>query len=80
MIVENIHLPFDVPLLPVKLLQSGSLSCIYEHGCLRYIKLGEIELIRMIYTAVRDENWYTADYEITEEKIEEKRQWIYHLL
>lgn len=71
MIVKNIHLPFDVPLLPIKVLRSGPLSCVYEHGSLRYIKLGGVEVVRMIYTAVRDENWHTAPYQIEDEKIEE---------
>lgn len=68
MSVKNIHLPFDVPLLPIKNLQSGLLSCVYEHGNLRYIKLGEVEVVRMMYTAVRDEHWHTIPYTIEAEK------------
>jgi hypothetical protein len=43
----------------------------YEKGNLRYIKLGGLEVIRMIYTAVRDENWETAACELADEEIEE---------
>lgn len=40
-------------------LRAGPLSLIYENGGLRYIKLGEREVIRRIYAAVRDRNWRT---------------------
>lgn len=46
--------------LPEKyVLQAGSLQVVYESGCLRYISDGETELIRSIYSAVRDRNWGT---------------------
>lgn len=41
-------------------LRAGPLSMTYENGDLRYIRLGEQELIRRIYVAVRDHNWGTA--------------------
>jgi len=69
---QTITLPFDVPLLPARTLASNGLSCLYEHGRLRYIKYGEVEVVRMIYFAVRDENWHTAPYTIHHEVVEEK--------
>jgi hypothetical protein len=42
----------------------------YEHGRLRYIKYAEIELIRMVYFAVRDKYWNTPSYTIEDESIE----------
>lgn len=68
-IMEN-KLPFDVDLLPVTKLRAGSLTCLYEHGNLRRIESGNAELIRMIYSAVRDENWTTLPYDIEEERVE----------
>lgn len=68
--METVHLPFDVPLLPAQALRAGRLSCVYEHGNLRYIKFGEEEVLRMIYGAVRDKQWATAPYEIKDERIE----------
>lgn len=64
-----ISLPFDVPLLPVIELIAGDINCLYEHGNLRYVRLGDKEIVRMIYTAVRDANWETALYEISNEEI-----------
>ena len=41
-------------------LRAGPLSLIYVAGDLRYIKLGEHELLRRLYVAVRDRNWGTV--------------------
>jgi len=67
--VETIIIPFEEELLPVTKLHSGRISCVYEHGRLRYMKYGETEVIRMIYFAVRDKNWETAPYKIENEII-----------
>jgi hypothetical protein len=50
-------------------LRAGSLSMIYENGNLRYISDGKKELIRMVYSAVRDREWLTIIPIITAEKI-----------
>ena len=68
---KEIQLPFDVELLPVRKLKAGNLSCLYEAGNLRNIRSGDTEIIRMIYAAVRDENWQTIPAIISPEKIEE---------
>lgn len=51
-------------------LRAGDLSMIYESGFLRYIKLGEYEVLRMIYFALRDHNWDTMPGEIIDEKLD----------
>lgn len=51
------------------ILQAGKLNCLYEQGALRYICLGEFEVIRMIYFALRDENWLTILPTISSENI-----------
>jgi D-apionolactonase len=51
-------------------LKAGCLSMIYENGSLRNISDGRNELIRMIYSAVRDPHWLTVNPEITGEIIE----------
>ncbi len=48
-----------------KRLRAGLLTMEFEHGSLRNICCGEQELIRMIYPAVRDENWLTVVPEIS---------------
>lgn len=50
-------------------LKAGQLSVVYEAGFLRYICLGDLELIRMINHAVRDKNWGTVPITIANEKI-----------
>jgi D-apionolactonase len=46
----------------------------YENGAIRWIKNNGIEIVRMIYSAVRDHNWGTIEPEIIEEKIAENRK------
>ena len=43
----------------------------YQNGALRWIKSGDIEIIRMIYAAVRDHNWGTIEPEVVNEKIQQ---------
>ena len=50
-------------------LNAGDLCCLYEDGCLRYIKYKNTELVRMIYPAVRDTRWNTIIPTISNEKI-----------
>jgi len=47
-------LPEQIPL------RAGPLTMIYENGDLRYIKVGEHEIVRRLYVAIRDRNWNTA--------------------
>lgn len=50
----------DEPLPEQLPLRAGPLSLVYEDGDLRYIRLGEREILRRIYVAVRDRNWRTV--------------------
>ncbi|MGK7393651.1 MAG: hypothetical protein ACNS62_03725 [Candidatus Cyclobacteriaceae bacterium M3_2C_046] len=50
-------------------LTAGPLELLYEQGSLRYIKLGDFEIIRMIYSALRDANWGTIPAQISGERI-----------
>jgi len=59
----------ELPERPVEL-RSGHLSVQYEKGAIRYIKAGDVEILRMIYSAVRDHNWGTVEPLIRDEKIE----------
>lgn len=46
--------------LPARIpLRAGPLSLLYEAGDLRYIKLGDREIVRRVYVAIRDHNWGT---------------------
>ncbi|MEZ5833984.1 MAG: hypothetical protein R3D05_22665 [Dongiaceae bacterium] len=59
----------EVPEPKVRTLQAGALSAVFDNGALRYIKLGEIEVLRAIAFLVRDENWGTFTPEIGNLKI-----------
>ena len=69
--VTEILLPFDIALLPVKKMRAGDLICDYEAGNLHAIRLGDTEIIRMLYGAVRDENWETIAATISDEQIKQ---------
>jgi hypothetical protein len=49
----------DVPPSPIYKLTAGNLSLEFQDGDLRYARLGQVELVRRIYMAVRDVNWNT---------------------
>ena len=47
--------------LPVRIpLRAGPVSLVYEDGDLRTIKLGDWEVLRRVYVAIRDRNWGTV--------------------
>ncbi len=48
------------PLPEQTALRAGPLTMLYENGDLRYIKLGDHEIVRRLYVAIRDRNWNTA--------------------
>ena len=50
----------EEPLPDQVALRAGPLSLIYEEGDLRYIKLGDHEILRRLYVAIRDRNWGTV--------------------
>lgn len=51
-------------------LKAGRLSMVYENGNLRYISFGNREVIRMIYSAVRDTEWHTIKPTISQEEFD----------
>ncbi|MBC7919578.1 MAG: hypothetical protein H7Z75_00650 [Ferruginibacter sp.] len=57
--------PAQVPL------RAGPLRLLYEAGNLRYVRLGEREVVRMIYPTLRDRNWGTYLPTLRNEKIEQ---------
>lgn len=50
-------------------LRAGKLDLIVENGSIRRIRLGDCEIIRMIYSAVRDRNWGTIEPVILKQEI-----------
>ncbi|MCB0668612.1 MAG: hypothetical protein KDC80_22460 [Saprospiraceae bacterium] len=55
-------------------LTAGKIKVTYDRGFLRYIKVGNYEVLRMIYFALRDRNWDTMSGRIESEKITTREQ------
>ena len=60
----------DEPLPDRKELRAGPLSLIFEAGDLRYIRLGNREILRRVYVAIRDRNWNTLPSVLSNLQIE----------
>lgn len=58
----EINLPFDIDLPETRVLKAGALKCHYENGLIRDVAYKDSKIITMLYGAVRDTNWNTADY------------------
>ena len=56
----------------VRTLRAGPLSVVFDCGDLRYLSLGDRELIRRIYVAVRDRNWGTVPARLADVTIDEQ--------
>ncbi len=52
------------------ILKAGVFSIRYENGFLRHISYGDLEAVRMIYMALRDQNWTTFEPIIENEKVD----------
>src|SRR5512143_3418008 len=51
-------------------LRAGPLRLVFDRGGLRWIRLGEREVLRGIYAAVRDESWFTVPAALDDLEIE----------
>src|SRR5512144_1533570 len=51
-------------------LRAGPLRLVFDRGALRWIRLGEREVLRGIYAAVRDESWFTVPAVLEDLEIE----------
>lgn len=51
-------------------LRAGPVSLIFENGAIRYIRLGDREVLRGVYVAVRDYNWDTIPPRLSNLRIE----------
>jgi hypothetical protein len=53
-------------------LRAGVFSIRYQNGFLRHISYGDLEVVRMIYMALRDQNWTTYEPIIENEKVNQQ--------
>ena len=68
--VEVLRHGIDQPPPACVLLRAGTLSLVLGQGDLRTIRLGDREVIRGIYVAVRDRNWDTIPARLSDQQIE----------
>ncbi len=54
----------------MKDLTCGPFTLTYQNGFVRYIRYGDKEILRMIYFALRDENWGTHSLKVYDEVID----------
>lgn len=54
-------------------LVAGPLSMVFEpaHAMLRYVRLRNIELVRGIFAAVRDQDWNTIPFSVHEVQLDQ---------
>ncbi|HYO83171.1 MAG TPA: hypothetical protein VES20_17325 [Bryobacteraceae bacterium] len=53
-----------------RVLTAGRVQALYRDGALRYVRAGDVEVLRHIYVAVRDRNWGTIPLAISNEAFE----------
>src|SRR4051794_38578474 len=58
------------PLPARQSLRAGPLSLVFEEGDLRYVRLGDHEILRRVYSAVRDRNWGTVPVSLSNLRVE----------
>lgn len=56
-------------------IHAGPLTMLYDNGDLRYIKLGEREILRRVYVGVRDQNWGTLKNQINNQTLQIHANW-----
>lgn len=68
--MKELILPNDIEFESAHELTAGKFSALYESGRLRYIKYDGDEILRMIYPALRSEEWETIKGVLSDERIE----------
>jgi hypothetical protein len=62
----------DTPLPERHTLRAGPVSAVLENGDLRYIRLGDVEIVRRLYVAIRDRNWDTIPPNYTTFRVDDQ--------
>src|SRR5947209_1794228 len=60
----------ELPPAEKRVLRAGPLSLMLEGADLRYIRLGDREVLRRVYVAVRDPNWGTLEPEYSNMRVD----------
>jgi hypothetical protein len=62
----------DGPLPERRTLRAGPVTAVLENGDLRYVRLGNVEIVRRLYVAIRDRNWDTIPAHYTTYQVEDQ--------
>ena len=60
------------PLPERHVLHAGPVSVVLENGDLRYVRLGDVEIVRRLYVAIRDRNWDTIPPNYTTYRVDDQ--------
>ena len=60
----------DEPPVETRELRAGPLTALLEGIDLRYVRLGDVEIVRRLFVAVRDASWGTIPPEVSEVEVE----------
>ena len=63
----------DKPAQPIEL-TAGPITLLFDNGEIRYLKLGQTEILRRVYVAVRDRNWRTILPALSDLQIERRER------
>jgi hypothetical protein len=55
-----------------RLLHAGPVSCELDGVDLRYVRVGDVEILRRLYVAVRDRNWGTLPIELRDVELDDR--------
>ncbi len=58
--IRTLYYGRDGPLPEKREFRAGPLTLLFEDGDLRYVRLGDHEVLRRVYVSVRDSNWDTV--------------------
>ena len=61
----------DEPLPEQRILRAGPLTVLLDGGDLRYVRVGEREILRRVYVAVRDQDWDTIAPRLFDVRVED---------
>src|SRR5687768_16516394 len=62
----------DEPLPERRPVRAGPITAILENADLRYVRLGDHEIARRIYVAVRNRHWDTIEARFTRYEVEDR--------
>jgi hypothetical protein len=62
----------DEPLQELRPLRAGPVSAVLDQADLRYVKHGNLEIVRRVYVAVRDRNWNTIPGTLTDLEVQSR--------